>query len=114
MLAPVRRTPLVAGVLGALAVLILMLPLGGCGSTDQGIPPGGPDPNGADCEGLLLEESSRGGEAGTDEGFTTVDLIVRRMALRAFAVAAVPLVVGLAAAWFLGRRNGRPSRDDFG
>ena len=95
-----------AGVIGALAVLILMLPLGGCGSTDQGIPEGGPDPNVASCSALLFKESTAGGEAGTDEAFTSVDLVLRRMALRAAAVAAVPLVVGLAAGWFLGRRNG--------
>ena len=91
-----------------------MFPLGGCGSDEQGIPEGGPDPNAASCRGLILKEGTAGGEAGTDEAFTSADLVFRRMALRALAVAAVPLVVGLAAAWFLGRRNGRPSRDDFG
>ena len=103
-----RKTPLLIGAIGAIVVLVLLLPIG-CSSTDGGIPPGGPDPNRASCRTLVVEEpswgSTHGGEAGTDEAFTSVDWVWRRMTRRALAVSGLLLVLGLGIAWVLGRRS---------
>ena len=102
------RPPLLIGTIGVIVVLVLLLPIG-CSGDDEGIPPGGPDPNSASCRTLLVEEpswgSTLGGEAGTDGAFTSADWVWRRMTRRAFVVSGLPLVLGLGIAWVLGRRS---------
>lgn len=103
------KTPLMIGAIGVVAVLVLMLPVQGCAGDEGGIPPGGPDPNRASCSTLVFEYPTwghtPGGEAGTDEAFTSADWVWRRMTVRALVASAVPLVLGLGMAWFLGRRS---------
>lgn len=100
--------PLAIGAAGMGIMFVLLAPRG-CYSTAQGIPPGGPDPNEAGCSSYLFDNPSwgatPGGEPGTDEEFESFDLVKRRMVERAVLVGAIPLVVGVAAAWILHRRT---------
>lgn len=103
-----RRPPLVAGAVVALGALIVLFP-GSCQSTAIGIPPGGPDPNDATCSTALfdaLDSSVEGGHPSTHEGFTSVDLLRRRMATRALVAAVIPLFTALAGARLLRGRSG--------
>ena len=106
-----KRWIVLLGVIGVVVVLVLLFPIG-CGSTDPGIPPGGPDPNAASCSTLLFEErgSTPGGDAATDEEFTSVDLVWRRIAVRAVAVAGIFVMVALVARWLVEKHTRRQLR----
>lgn len=100
-----RRQFLVGGVLGAFGVLVVLFPTG-CGNTDKGFPPGGPDPNAAACSTLAVHQlgSIEQGPPSTDREFTSADFLQRRMALRAVTAASIFVLAGGAAELLTRRR----------
>jgi hypothetical protein len=110
----VRRLWLVvAGSIVALAALVVLFPVN-CESTLIEMPPGGPDPNGAFCSTAVFArlDSVQGGHPSTHEEFTTADLVRQRMAIRALAASAVPLLLGMAGGRLLARRDSHLERDN--
>ena len=98
------RLALLLGIGGAVLALVLLFPTGG-GSTEIGIPPGGPDPNAAFVSNTLFRDELKGGHPDTDEETTTYDLIWERMATQAIVVALLPLLAGSIGFWLLRRSN---------
>ena len=70
-----------------------------CFGTLAGVPPGGPDPNPAQCSTYLITSPSwasmAGGHPDTDEQTDTVALVARRLHLAGAGAALIILITGL-------------------
>lgn len=100
--------PVVVATACALLAIAALVPKE-CFSTLIGIPPGGPDPNGAGCSTFLITSPSwaslGGGHPETDEETDTVDLLKSRLHTAAAVAAIVILTAGLLTGRLVARRG---------
>lgn len=106
--------PVVLATACALLALAALVPKE-CIGTLIGIPPGGPDPNGASCSTFLVTSPSwaslEGGHPDTNEQTYTMELLKSRLHLAAAVAALVVLSAGLIAGRVVGRRGHPPSHE---
>jgi len=102
----VRYSPVAAGVFFGLLIIMMFFPIG-CRTTMMGAADGSPDPNSASCQSLMFDHlgTLAGGSPATSlPERTSLDILTRRLRVRAIGASVLVIVGGVAWGWWSGRR----------